>query len=297
MSATEIGRTRASASLQALRYDVYLVKKSLLTMIGLFIVCGLVLVALLAPVIAPYPGDARSEVHTERSLLAPSLQHPFGTDEMGRDIFSRVVYGSRISLGVGIFTIGLALLIGVPLGLLAGFVGGGVDEVIMRVTDVFLSFPPLLLATAISAMLGPNLVNAMIAIAIAWWPWYTRLIRGQAIALRERGFVEAARATGVSPIKIIFRHVLPNAIAPIIVQASMDFGSIILEAASLSFLGLGAQPPQPEWGLTVSIGRNFFMTNWWYVTFPGLAIFLTVLGFNFVGDGLREILDPKTREV
>lgn len=266
-------------------------------MVGVSIVCGLVLVALLAPVIAPYPGDARSEVHTERSLLAPSLQHLFGTDEMGRDIFSRVVYGSRISLGVGVFTIGLALLIGVPLGLVAGFVGGVLDEVIMRITDVFLSFPPLLLATAISAMLGPNLINAMIAIAIAWWPWYTRLIRGQAIALRERGFVEAARATGVSPVKIIFRHVLPNAIAPIIVQASMDFGSIILEAASLSFLGLGAQPPQPEWGLTVSIGRNFFMTNWWYVTFPGLAIFLTVLAFNFVGDGLREILDPKTREV
>lgn len=297
MSAMEIGPTRASASLRALRYDLYLIRKSLLTMVGVSIVCGLVLVALLAPVIAPYPGDARSEVHTERSLLAPSLQHLFGTDEMGRDIFSRVVYGSRISLGVGVFTIGLALLIGVPLGLVAGFVGGVLDEVIMRITDVFLSFPPLLLATAISAMLGPNLINAMIAIAIAWWPWYTRLIRGQAIALRERGFVEAARATGVSPVKIIFRHVLPNAIAPIIVQASMDFGSIILEAASLSFLGLGAQPPQPEWGLTVSIGRNFFMTNWWYVTFPGLAIFLTVLAFNFVGDGLREILDPKTREV
>jgi len=293
----DASQRKTRVRLDALGYDFYLLRKNVLSMAGVIIVVLLVLVAVLAPVLAPYPGDAGTQVHMSQQLLPPSLDHLFGTDEMGRDIFSRILFGARISLGIGIFTIGLALLIGVPLGLVAGYAGGIVDEVIMRVTDVFLSFPPLLLATAISAMLGPNLINAMIAIAIAWWPWYTRLIRGQAVSLRERGFVEAARATGVSPFTIIFRHILPNAIAPVIVQASMDFGSVILEAASLSFLGLGAQPPEPEWGLMVSLGRNFFLTDWWYVTFPGLAILVTVLGFNLLGDGLREILDPKTREV
>ncbi len=297
MSVMDISSGQRRARLAALRYDLYLLRKNVLSMAGLVVVVLLVLAAAVAPVLAPYPADAGTQVHMSQQLLPPSWAHLFGTDEMGRDIFSRVLYGARISLGIGVFTIGLALLIGVPLGLVAGYAGGVVDEVIMRVTDVFLSFPPLLLATAVSAMLGPSLVNAMIAIAIAWWPWYTRLIRGQAVSLRERGFVEAARATGVSHLTIVFRHILPNAVAPVIVQASMDFGSVILEAASLSFLGLGAQPPEPEWGLMVSLGRNFFLTDWWYVTFPGLAILITVLGFNLLGDGLREILDPKTREV
>ncbi len=297
MSAVDPGREKGRRfALPGLAYNLYLLRKNVLTLVGLIVVLVLVLVAVLAPVVAPYPKDAFADVHTEHRLQAPSRSHPFGTDEMGRDMLSRVVFGARISLTVGIIAIGLALLIGVPLGLFAGYFGGFIDELIMRITDVFLSFPPLLLATAITAMLGPSLTNAMIAIALSWWPWYTRLIRGQAVSLRERGFVEAARAIGVPRPRIIFRHILPNAVAPIIVQASMDFGSIILESASLSFLGLGAQPPQPEWGLIVSIGRNFFMTSWWYVTFPGLAIFLAVLAFNFVGDGLREILDPKTRE-
>jgi len=272
-------------------------RRNALTFTGFVLVAALVLMALLAPVLAPYPGDAFSDVHPDQQLLRPSWQHPLGTDELGRDMLSRILFGARISLGVGVIAIGLALLIGVPLGLIAGFAGGFLDELIMRVTDIFLSFPSLLLATAIAAMLGPNLTNAMIAIALSWWPWYTRLIRGQAVSLRERGFVEAARSVGVSPFKIITRHILPNALSPVIVQASMDFGSIILTSSSLSFLGLGAQPPQPEWGLLVSIGRNFFLSSWWYVTFPGLAVFLTVLAFNLVGDGLREILDPKTREL
>lgn len=284
-------------SLSGLAYVWRVMRRNALTLAGLVIVAALVLVALLAPVLAPYPQDASYDVHPENQLLPPSMEHPLGTDELGRDMLSRLIYGARISLGVGVVAIGLALLIGVPLGLIAGFVGGFTDEVIMRVTDVFLSFPSLLLATAIAAMLGPNLTNAMIAIALSWWPWYTRLIRSQALSLRERGFVEAARAVGVAPMKIIARHILPNALAPIIVQASMDFGSIILTSASLSFLGLGAQPPQPEWGLVVSTGRNFFLSAWWYVTFPGLAVFITVLAFNLLGDGLREILDPKTREL
>ena len=193
--------------------------------------------------------------------------------------------------------VGLALIIGIPLGAIAGATGGLVDEVIMRITDIFLSFPPLLLAIAIAAFLGPSLENAMLAIAVSWWPWYTRLIRGQAVSIKERQFVKAARAIGTPPIRIIFGHIVPNCIAPVIVQASMDIGGVILTIASLSFLGLGAQSPTPEWGLMVSTSRNYFLNAWWYSIFPGLAIFITVLVFNLLGDGLREILDPRTRKI
>lgn len=271
-----------------------LVVRNPLTATGISIVLLLILVALLAPWIAPYPDDV-VKTHIKERFHSPSLAHPLGTDELGRDVFSRVVYGSRISLEVGILAIGLALLIGIPLGVIAGYSGGSIDEVIMRVTDTFLSFPSLLLAMAISAMLGPNLRNAMIAIAISWWPWYTRLLRSEAISVKERDFVVAARAIGAPWGKVIFKHVLPNSLTPIIIQASMDFGGVILTCASLSFLGLGAQPPTPEWGLMISTGRTFFLTHWWIVTFPGIAIFITVLSFNLVGDGLREILDPKMR--
>lgn len=281
--------------LKRLPYTYYLIRRNSLTTGGVSIVLLLVVVALLAPWIAPYPEDALGATRIKDKFRPPSLSHLFGTDELGRDILSRVVYGARISLGIGTLAIGLALTIGVPLGVIAGYVGGTVDEVIMRVVDVFLSFPPLLLALAISAMLGPTLTNVMIAIAIAWWPWYTRLLRSEAVSIRERDYVQAAKAMGASWERIVFKHVLPNGITPIIIQASMDFGSIILTSASLSFLGLGAQPPTPEWGLMVSVGRTYFLTYWWIVTFPGLTIFLTVLGFNLVGDGLREILDPKLR--
>ncbi len=268
--------------------------KNRLTTIGSSVVFLLVIIALLAPLIVPFPQDT-IDTHIEERFQSPSTRHFFGTDELGRDVFSRVLCGTRISLQVGAIAIGLALAIGVPLGVVAGYTGGMLDEVIMRITDVFLSFPPLLLAMAISSLLGPNLTNAMIAIAIAWWPWYTRLLRSEAISVRERDYVQAARAMGVSQGKIVFRHVLPNCLTPIIIQASMDFGSIILTSAALSYLGLGAQPPTPEWGLMVSTGRTYFLTNWWIVTFPGLAIFTAVLSFNLVGDGLREILDPKMR--
>lgn len=278
-------------------YLKYVGKKNPLSVAGGLFVLSLAIMACLAPYLAPYPGHAASEVDPVNKFLAPSGRHLFGTDDMGRDIFSRVLFGSRISLRLGTLAIGLALLVGVPLGALAGYAGGVTDELIMRLTDVFLSFPPLLLALAIASMLGPDLTNAMIAVAIAWWPWYTRLIRGQAVSVRERAFVEAAKAVGVTPWTVVTRHILPNCLAPVIVQASMDFGSIILTCASLSFLGLGAQPPMPEWGLMVSTGRTYFLTSWWCVTFPGLAIFLTVLAFNLLGDGLREIIDPRTREI
>jgi len=212
-------------------------------------------------------------------------------------VLSRVIAGTRgVFLLCGLGTL-MAVSIGTATGLLSGYVGGFVDEVIMRITDMFLSFPPLLLALVISAVLGPSLTNSMIAIAIAWWPWYTRLARGQVVSLKERPFVEAARATGVKNFWIMFQHILPNSLTPIVVQASLDFGSVILTAASLSFLGLGAQPPTPEWGLMLSIGRYYFLDHWYLATFPGLAILATVLAFNLMSDGLREALSPKLRRV
>jgi len=282
--------------LKDLKLTFYLLNRNKLTQASLIIVFILLLLAIISPWIVPYPQHATGGVNPQDKLLPPSWGYPFGTDELGRDIFSRVLYGTRISLRTAVLAVGLALLIGVPLGAIAGAVGGAVDEVIMRITDIFLGFPPLLLAILIAAFLGPNLTNAMLAIAIAWWPWYTRLIRGQAVSMRERQFVRAARAIGTPTYKIVFSHILPNVIAPVIVQASMDLGGVILTAASLSFLGLGAQPPTPEWGLMVSTSRNYFLNAWWYSIFPGLAIFITVLVFNLLGDGLREVLDPKTRK-
>jgi peptide/nickel transport system permease protein len=275
---------------------MYFFKTNKLAFLGFIIIAFLMIIAILAPIIVPYPGDIASETHLEKKFVPPSSEHFFGTDELGRDLFSRVIYGTRISFQIGLIAIGLAVAIGIPLGLIAGYFGRWLDETIMRICDIFLSFPPLLLSIAIAALLGPSITNMMIAISISWWPWYTRLIRGQVVSLRERGFVEAAKGLGVPSWKIIIRHILPNSLAPVIVQISMDFGSIILTAASLSFLGLGAQPPLPEWGLLVNIGKNFFLTNWWYVTFPGLFIFITVMAFNLLGDGLRDYLDPKTRD-
>ncbi len=282
--------------IKELKFSLFLLNRNQLTKISLFIVLGLIILAIISPYIIPYPGHAKMETNPQDKLLPPSSQYFFGTDELGRDIFSRVLCGTRISLNTALLAVGLALLIGIPLGAIAGSVGGYIDEVIMRITDIFLSFPPLLLAIAISAILGPSLQNAMLSIAISWWPWYTRLIRGQAISLKERQFVKAAEAIGTSPAKIIFSHIVPNCISPVIVQASMDMGGVILTIASLSFLGLGAQPPTPEWGLMINTSRNYFLNAWWYSIFPGLAIFITVLAFNLLGDGLREILDPKTRK-
>lgn len=283
--------------IREIRLSLYLLGRNRLTRLSLGMVILLVLTALVAPFIVPYPEHIEAETNPVDKLLPPSGKYFFGTDELGRDIFSRVIYGTRISLQTALIAVGLALLIGIPLGAIAGATGGMVDEVIMRITDIFLSFPPLLLAIAIAAFLGPSLENAMLAIAVSWWPWYTRLIRGQAVSIRERQFVKAAKAIGTPPVRIIFGHIVPNCIAPVIVQASMDIGGVILTIASLSFLGLGAQPPTPEWGLMVSTSRNYFLNAWWYSIFPGLAIFVTVLVFNLLGDGLREILDPKTRKI
>ena len=282
--------------LKSFRESLYLIARNKLSLTALIILVILIVGALLAPCIIPYPEDLADATHTQIKLQAPSLEHLMGTDELGRDIFSRVVYGARVSLSAALAAVGLSLVIGIPLGAIAGSFGGWVDNLIMRITDVFLSFPPLLLAIAMVAVMGSSLNNAILAIALSWWPWYTRLIRGQAISVKERKFVQAAETIGTGRMKIIFRHIIPNCISPVIVQASMDIGGVILTVASLSFLGLGAQLPTPEWGLMISMGRRFFPDSWWYCIFPGLAIFVTVLCFNLLGDAIREILDPKTRK-
>jgi peptide/nickel transport system permease protein len=251
------------------------------------------LLGVLGPWIAPYPEQGQGRTDVPSRFLAPSAQHWLGTDELGRDVLSRIIIGASIALRVPTIVVVLAVVVGAPLGALAGYVGGWVDNLIMRLTDLFLAFPSLLLAVAIVAALGPGLTNAMVAIAISWWPWYTRLVRGVTISLRERYFVEAARSIGVRNRTIILRHILPNCITPILVQATVDFGTVILAEGSLAFIGLGTQPPAPDWGLMVSQGRSFIMDQWWISTFPGLAIFVSVLAFNLLGDTLRDILDPR----
>lgn len=261
--------------------------------IGGVLALALIAVAVLAPVLATHPADAGSATHPLETLLPPSHEHWFGTDAVGRDLYTRVLYGARVSLAIAAVVILLAVLIGVPLGLAAGYFGGVVDQVLMRITDVFLAFPALLLSLALASVLSPSTRNATIAIALTWWPWYARLARGQAASVRGRPYVESAQALGLPQLRILLRHVLPNSVTPVIVQVSLDIGGVILTAAALSFLGLGAQDPTAEWGLMVSQGQAFFTTQSWLVTFPGVAILLAALSFNLLGDGLREVLDPR----
>jgi peptide/nickel transport system permease protein len=235
------------------------------------------------------------EQRLERRLQPPSWEHPLGTDQLGRDVLSRLLYGAQISLRVGLTVVLSAGVLGTFVGLIAGYMRGRVDEVLMRVTDVFFAFPPLILAMAIAGALGRSLNNAMIAIAVVTWPVYARLVRGQVLSLREREFVLAAQSVGASTPRILLRHILPNTLSPIFVQASFDMGGAILAAAGLSFIGFGAQPPTPEWGVMISEGRQFISTQFWLSLYPGLAILLTVTAFNLLGDGLRDMLDPQLR--
>jgi len=272
-----------------------LVLKNPLTTFGLGVIILLIATAFLALYLAPYPDQGRGLSNLKERLVSPNLKHPLGTDNLGRDILSRIIFGARISLKAAIAVVLIVIAIGVPLGLIAGYFGGKVDEIIMRFADMILAFPSLLLAIAIVASMGPNLLNALIAVSIPWWPWYTRLVRSQVVSLKEMQFVESARAIGVSNLRIMFRHILPNCLSPIIVQATLDMGYIILYLSSLGFLGLGTQPPAADWGVMVSDGREFFLKQWWISTFSGAAIFLTVFAFNLLGDGAREALDPKIR--
>ncbi|MEM1532630.1 MAG: ABC transporter permease [Desulfurococcaceae archaeon] len=278
------------------RLALEVVKRSPLTMMGLIIVVGFIVLGAIGPYITPYnPIEIDFSLVALKRLQPPSLQHPFGTDEYGRDLFSRVLAGARVSLIVSLAVMSIAIPVGLVLGLIAGYYGGIIDEVIMRITDVFLSFPGLVLAIAFSATLGAGLFSAMLALSIVWWPSYVRVVRAQVLVVREQLFIEAAKAMGVSTRRILFKHILPNSVTPLLVLVTLDFGSVILASSALSFIGLGAQPPTPEWGRLVADGRKWFPDKWWYSFFPGLAILITVLGFNILGDGLRDILDPRFR--
>lgn len=264
-----------------------------LALVGLILVVGLIVIAILAPWLAPYPDQGRGAANVVDANLAPSLSHPFGTDDLGRDMLSRILMGARPALLISVSVVVAAAAIGVPLGAIAGYRGGWLDSVLMRVTEIFQSFPPLLLAMVVVALLGPDLKNAALALVVSWWPWYARLVRAEAKSLRERPFVAAAEAIGVPTWTILRRHIMKNSLTPVLVQATVDVGTVVLAAGSLAFIGLGAQPPAPDWGLMVAEGRSQIFTSWWVSTFAGLAIFVTVLGFNLLGDSLRDILDPR----
>ena len=285
-------RERHSSEISDAREVFHAAKKSPLTMVGLFLVVALVLVALLAPYIAPHDPVA---MHLENRLASPSLSHLLGTDELGRDILSRIIYGTGVALKIMIIVLMIDLPLGVLLGIVAGYFGGWIDEIIMRISDIFMAFPRLILAMAIGAALGPSLVNTMIAIAMTMWPTYARLARGETLSIKERTFIEAEKALGTSTVRILLASILPLCSSTTIIRATLDMGNVIRIAAGMSFLGLGAQPPTPEWGLMVSTGRSFLIYQWWVPTFPGFAILLAVFGFNLLGDGIRDISDPHLR--
>ncbi len=266
-----------------------------LSVVGLLLVVLFFFLSAFAPQIVPYPDHIEGGIRIRDRHQPPSAENLFGTDEVGRDLFSRVLVGTRLSLLIGVIVVSIGAGIGIPLGLIAGFVGGWVEQLIMRITDVFLAVPGIILAIAIVAALGPGIANAMIGLSIVWWQGYVRLVHGKVKSVREESYVEAGRAIGLGMPKILFRHVLPNCASPILIKASLDMGMAILHAAGLGFIGIGAQPPVPEWGAMIGEGRQYLAVAWWHATFPGLAIWLTVLGFNLLGDTLRDALDPKSR--
>ena len=268
-------------------------KKNKIAMIGLVIIVSLALIAIFAPFIAPHDPV---EQNLEKRLLSPSREYPMGTDDLGRCLMSRIIYGARVSLRVGVITVGIITVIGVTLGLISGYCGGIVDEIIMRFVDVVLAFPGIILALAIAGALGPGLFNVMLALAMVGWTGLARVVRSSVLSVKEKEFVESARALGCSDLYIMTRHILPNVMAPVIVLATLDMAFIILAAAGMSFLGLGAQPPIPEWGSMLNGGRAFMRIAPHLTTFPGLAIMITVLAFNFLGDGLRDALDPRQQQ-
>jgi len=263
-----------------------------LSLLGILFIGILLFTGILAPLLAPYDPI---EISPDRRLTPPNSANWLGTDEVGRDILSRIIHGARISLEIGVTIVFFAAVIGLIIGLISGYFGGVWDQTLMRFTDIFMSFPTLILAIAMTAALGPSLFNSVLAMIIVWWPIYARLIRGEVLAVKEKEYIRAVKALGANPFKIIFFHVLPNTVDVVVIRASIDFGNAVMFCAALSFIGLGAQPPQPEWGAMVTTGRDYLRDAWWLVTFPGLAIFLTVMGFNLFGDSLRDFLDPKLR--
>ncbi|MBT2727602.1 ABC transporter permease [Bacillus sp. ISL-75] len=267
--------------------------KNQLAVVGLGIVVFFIIIAIIAPIIAPY--SFKDQVLADR-MLPPSSEHWFGTDDFGRDIFSRIVYGARISLWVGFFSVLGSVVAGTLLGIVAGYYGRWVDAIISRIFDIMLAFPSILLAIAVVSILGPSLQNALIAIAVINIPNFGRLVRSKVLSVKQEEYIMAARAVGMKDSRILLRHILPNSISPVIVQATLAIATAIIEAAALGFLGMGAQAPTPEWGKMLADSKNYITQAPWTLFFPGVAIMLTVLGFNLMGDGLRDILDPKMKQ-
>jgi peptide/nickel transport system permease protein len=290
-----VSGTTAHPRLESWRRGLYRFRQSWVSVLGLVIVMVLLVLAVGGDALAPYPQHVAGMVDTKARLLAPSATYWFGTNELGQDVLSLVIAGSRISMLAGVAVVVAGAAFGVFVGAIAGFFGGWLDEALMRIADLKLTVPGLILAMAVAAALGPGIGNMIFAIALSWWPGYARLVRGEVMAKREETFVVAARAMGAGNARLLWRHILPNILSPIIVKMSLDMGFAILTVASLGFIGIGVKPPTPEWGSLLSVARTNMPDYWWTAIFPGLAIFLAVFGFNLLGDGLRDLLDPKAR--
>lgn len=287
--------TTESARAYAIRRGWFRFRQSGLSMLGAALVLAVLVIAVIGPWIAPFPEHVAGGVDTANRFQPPSLAHPFGTNELGQDVLSLVLAGTRVSVLAGLGVVLIGTVVGTLVGAVAGFVGGWADEILMRLADLKLVVPGLILAMAVAAALGPGLFNMVIAIALSWWPGYARLVRGEVIARKEEVYVTAARAMGASPARVLFRHVLPNIVSPIVVKMSLDMGFAILTVASLGFIGIGVRPPTPEWGTLLSVSRSYMPDFWWTAVFPGLAMFVAIFGFNLLGDGLRDVLDPRAR--
>lgn len=284
-----------SARSEALHRAFYRFRASWLSLIGLALVLLLLVLAVFGHALAPYPEHIAGAVDTANRFLPPGAKHWFGTNELGQDVLSLVLGGARVSVLAGMAVVLLGASVGTIVGAVAGYAGGWTDEVLMRLADLKITVPGLILAMAVAAALGAGIVNMVIAIALSWWPGFARLVRGEVIARKEELFVTAARAIGAGPGRIIFRHILPNVMTPVIIKMSLDMGFAILTVASLGFVGIGVKPPTPEWGLQLSVARGYMPDQWWTAIFPGAAIFIAVFGFNLLGDGLRDVFDPRSR--
>ena len=293
--ASEPSIAAPSARLEAWRRGFYRFGQSRLSVVGLSVAAAVIFVAIFGPWLAPHPDQVAGAVDTAARFRPPSLALPFGSNDVGQDMLSLVLAGARISVLAGLAVVAIGAGLGTLVGAVAGYVGGLVDEIVMRLTDLMLTLPSLILAMAIAAALGPGIGHMIVAIAVSWWPGFARLVRGEVIAKKHEAFIDAARAAGAGPVRIILRHILPNIFSPIIVKMSLDIGFAILTVASLGFVGIGVTPPTPEWGSLLSVARGYMPDYWWTAIFPGLAIFLAVFGFNLLGDGLRDVLDPKAR--
>lgn len=278
--------------IQEIRYALHLFKQSNLAMTGGIIIIGFLILALTAPLITPYGPEERN---INEIKMPPSMKHILGTDQNGGDVFSRVIWATRLDLKIALIVVGVSIIIGASLGVVSGYLGGIIDEIIMRITDVFMSFPPFILAMAIAATLGRSIQNLSIALIIVWWPTYARLVRSKVLSEKEKMYVEAARAAGAKSSRIMFRHILPNSVYPLFIASTLELGTVIMSVAGLSFIGFGVSPGSAEWGRMIADGRTYIFNQPWISAFPGIAIFFASMGFSLLGDGLRDILDPRLR--